>query len=380
MTAPNEVGAFPRPIWLSIGLGLFAAVAIALTILGLRSDAFDAAAREQTDLATVLGREISDSNLAIDAILHDVTTVVEAGRPRDSMEFSRLLDTASIQARLRAEIASTPKIDVVTIVGSNGDIVNISRNWPAANENISHEDDFIHLSENATDNTYISLPVGGPLSGDTHIYFSRRMNAPDGGFLGIVQVGMTLNYYYSIYSAISALKDKAILLSRRDGAILFRFPKLPSGTAESLSGDSPWRDAVAAGGGAYRSRGFLDGKPSLVIVRPLADYPLVVDVSETNDAILALWRTRANAKSDSAPFWRSFAPFFCCGRRSRIFIGCCDPRRCCWSEAGIWKRSTPVFPCCCAIFPKASLCLRAIEPSSSPTRDLENYTSSRQKT
>ena len=71
-------GAFPRPVWLSIGLGLFAAVAIALTIFGLRADAFDAAAREQTDLAIVVGREISASNRAIDEILDDVKAMVEA--------------------------------------------------------------------------------------------------------------------------------------------------------------------------------------------------------------------------------------------------------------------------------------------------------------
>src|ERR1700678_2883909 len=53
-----------RSVWLSIGLGLFAAVAIALTIFGLRADALDAAGREQTDLAIVVGREISASNRA----------------------------------------------------------------------------------------------------------------------------------------------------------------------------------------------------------------------------------------------------------------------------------------------------------------------------
>ena len=118
-------------------------------------------------------------------------------------------------------------IAVVAIIDNNGDIVNGSQDWPAPNVNVSHEDDFIYLSENESNDTYISLPVKNRLLNDTSIYFSRSVKGPEGKFLGIVHVGMTLKYYYSIYSAISALKDRAILLARRDGAILFRFPELP---------------------------------------------------------------------------------------------------------------------------------------------------------
>ena len=89
-------GAFSRPIWLSIGLGSLAAVAIALTIFGLREDAFDAAAREQTDLAIVVGREISASNRAIDKILEEVKALVESGRPHDSLELRRMFATAAV--------------------------------------------------------------------------------------------------------------------------------------------------------------------------------------------------------------------------------------------------------------------------------------------
>jgi diguanylate cyclase (GGDEF)-like protein len=103
---------------------------------------------------------------------------------------------------------------------------------------------------------------------------------------------MTLKFYHSIYSAISALKDRAVLLGRRDGAILFRFPELPSGEQDRPPVGSPWYDLIAAGGGFTRSVG-LDHKPRLIVVHPMSDYPLVVAVSETEDSILALWRVRA---------------------------------------------------------------------------------------
>ncbi|MFZ0206084.1 MAG: EAL domain-containing protein [Roseiarcus sp.] len=103
---------------------------------------------------------------------------------------------------------------------------------------------------------------------------------------------MTLKYYYSIYSAISALKDRAILLARRDGAILFRFPELPYGAPDRVTADASWNGRIAPGGGVFQSPG-LDRKPRLIVVHPVDDYPLVVAVSETDDSILAPWRVRA---------------------------------------------------------------------------------------
>jgi diguanylate cyclase (GGDEF)-like protein len=285
-------GAFPSLIWLSIGLAMFAAVAIALTICGLRADAFDAAAREQGDLAIVLGREISASNRAVDAILDDVATIVDETHPRNPTEFRQFLSTETVGRRLRAKLASEAKIKVVAIVGSNGDVVNESGYWPAANENISHEDDFIHLSENDTRETYISTPVRNRVSDERSIYFGRRINGPDGTFIGMFHVGMSLKYYHSIYAAISALKDKGILLARRDGEILFRFPEVLGAMPDRIPSDAPWWRAVAAGGGSFATPG-VDRKPRFVVLDPLDDYPLAVTVSETDDAVLALWRTRA---------------------------------------------------------------------------------------
>lgn len=56
---------------------------------------------------------------------------------------------------------------------------------------------------------------------------------------------------------------------------------------------SPWYGLVAIGGGYYRSPGYFDNAARLVAVRPLHDYPLVVNVAVSEDAALAKWRRRA---------------------------------------------------------------------------------------
>ena len=60
-----------------------------------------------------------------------------------------------------------------------------------------------------------------------------------------------------------------------------------------MPASSPWYRLVSEGGGHYRSPGYFDGEARLVAVRPLRDYPLVVNVALSEKAALAKWRRRA---------------------------------------------------------------------------------------
>ncbi len=290
MKFSRETKAFRRLIWLAFGLGALAIAAIALTIMGLRRDAFEQAAREQTDLAIVLGREISASSRTIEKALDDVQSMVENARPSSRSDFLQLLSTEAVARALSSEIASAAGAEFVSIIADNGDIVNSSRAWPAPNLNVSHEDDFVYLSDRDVKSTYIGGPEVSRATNDWMIFFARRLNAPDGKFLGVIHVGMRLDHYRSIYSAISALQDKNMLLLRRDGTLLVNFPGDSRHRGERMAGNSPWYGVVAAGGGSFLSNGCFGEEPRLVAVYPLEDYPLVVDVAVSQAAVLAPWR------------------------------------------------------------------------------------------
>ncbi len=60
-----------------------------------------------------------------------------------------------------------------------------------------------------------------------------------------------------------------------------------------MPAESEWYRLVREGGGHYRSPGYFDGVPRLVAVRPLKDYPLVVNVAVTEASALANWKYRA---------------------------------------------------------------------------------------
>src|ERR1035438_3766991 len=56
---------------------------------------------------------------------------------------------------------------------------------------------------------------------------------------------------------------------------------------------SPWHRLVLEGGGDYLSSGHFDSEASLVAVRPLHGYPLVVNVAVSESWVLATWRIQA---------------------------------------------------------------------------------------
>ena len=72
---------------------------------------------------------------------------------------------------------------------------------------------------------------------------------------------------------------------------------------------SPWYDLVRNGGGSYTSPGYFDGIVRMVAVRPLIDYPLVVNASASEEAVLAAWRRQAIVRGGGAALIFAYAAF-----------------------------------------------------------------------
>ena len=52
-------------------------------------------------------------------------------------------------------------------IADNGDVVNFSRTWPAPNLNVTHDDDFVYLSEHVPRATFIGRPEISRATGET---------------------------------------------------------------------------------------------------------------------------------------------------------------------------------------------------------------------
>jgi diguanylate cyclase (GGDEF)-like protein len=126
-------------------------------------------------------------------------------------------------------------------------------------------------------------------TGELSLFIARRINGPDGGFLGLVLAVVDVKYLSDFYQTAGNLSKRSVTLLRRDGTMLIRYPNPESAIGVRLPQKSPWYSRVAEGGGSYVTPGVLDITPSLVSVHPLVEYPLVVDVLADEADIFARW-------------------------------------------------------------------------------------------
>jgi len=273
-----------------IGIGV---VAIGATLWLLRSDAIRNTQQNAGNIATILAEQTSHMVRGIDATLIDLREHLSASDYPDSAAMRDALRTREFYEHLSRRLSQLPHADVIAILDDQGRLINSTRRWPVIEFDFSDRDYFQHPRDFNDGRLYVGLPVEARGVGIRTIYFSRRLETSTGDFLGVITIGVPLQYFERVYDSISDLKDQSFLFLRRDGTALIRYPDTTDRAGMKMPPDSPWHDVVRAGGSFYRSPGYFDGGPRLVAVRPLRGYPLVVNVGADEAAALRTWQRRA---------------------------------------------------------------------------------------
>ena len=273
----------------------FVCVAVAVTLIGftvwtLRSDAIRDESNDIGNIATVLAEQTSHSLLAVDLVLTEIQDHLKHAGIASADDFRAGLKDKETFGFLRERLSRLIQADVVTLADNQGDVVNLSREWPAPRVNISDREYFRYFAETRDDKMYIAAPVSSRVSGQPVIFFSKRISGPDGSFLGLVLVGLDPTYFRNIYESITSLREQSFELVRSDGAILVRYPHQEIVGAR-MSPDSPWHNAASLGGGEYRG---LDatGAYQIGASRPAGIFPIFVNVTLPESAALANWESR----------------------------------------------------------------------------------------
>jgi diguanylate cyclase (GGDEF)-like protein len=269
-----------------------AALATGLTIWGLRSDAIDDASRDIGNIATILADHTSQSVKAFDAALIGVGQHLVELHTAAPERYEAVLRSAELHEELTARSMRLPQIDTINIVSPDGRLVNVSRTWPTPETDVADRESFISLRDDATAGMHVGLPVVSRINNEKRVFFSRRIASPKGEFLGVVLLGIRLDYFNRLYSALDSA-DMSFLFVRDDGTVLLRYPNPIDHTGEKLPANASWYAVVAAGGGVFQAPSLVDGATRLIAARKVAGYPLVVNVTVRESASLAQWRRRA---------------------------------------------------------------------------------------
>jgi PAS domain S-box-containing protein len=139
----------------------------------------------------------------------------------------------------------------------------------------------------------IGRPVVNRFTKAWTVMIARRINGPQGEFVGVVCGVVETRYFEDFYKEVRAGETASAALLRRDGVMLARYPHVDERIGQELAHGSQWYGMLGHGGGAYLKPGQADQESRIISVQPVPDYPLAVSVGMDEAAALAPWRKQA---------------------------------------------------------------------------------------
>ncbi len=290
----HRIGARSGVLFAALGAVLALAVIAGTVFLcySIRKQTFADRRRELENLSLTLAEQSDRAFQSLQLVQKSIIERIAAANIESQTALGALMSTFDINETLREKISGLPFVDAVTIIDQQGNLLNFSRYWPVPSVNVSDRDYFIALRDSRNKTIFVSQPVPNRGTGTMTIYLANRFNTPSGAFFGLVLGAMEQSYFEQFYGAIKLGRDGNITLFREDGAHLASFPhrslsqvQLPQSAtriARELIAEEPEDGIVPAG--------LIDEHARLVAVQQLANYPLVVAVSDTTDAIEARLR------------------------------------------------------------------------------------------
>jgi signal transduction histidine kinase len=294
----------PEPVRLSANVGrrLWLVCAL-LVIVGLvtggvviwqlRQAALANSERELTNLGVVLAEQTSRTIQSVDLVLREVQSRTAALGIRTPEQFRAEMADATAHEFLLSRLRNLPQADAIALVAANGKLLDWTRDEVVPSTNFSDRDYFRYFSTNNDTSTFISEPAHGRFTDKWLMFVARRVNGPDGVFLGVITGLIDTRYLEDFYQTISMVPGELVTVLRRDGVVITGSPDIANRRGKHMPARSLWYARVAEGGGSYDSPGYLIDVPQIITVHPLRDYPLVVDVNVSVQAALHAWYQQA---------------------------------------------------------------------------------------
>jgi signal transduction histidine kinase len=266
--------------------------AAGLTIWDLRREAIKAYTLQIQNLGVAFAEQTSRNLQAVDLVLDQANERILRLGLQTPEQFERLLGREEWHQFLAELLKNLPQADALTLVGADGKRINTSREWPAPPMDLSDREYIKYFQLNDETLSFFTTPAKNRSTGAWSIFVARRIADPGGKFLGAVVATIRTEYLEEFYKAITLQESGSVTVLRRDGTIVARHPHTEKMMGQKMPAESPWYQLLESGG-TYRYPGYIDGITRVVSVHLLRDYPIVVDVTISEDAAFANWRRQS---------------------------------------------------------------------------------------
>ena len=287
------------PLVATIAVILLTWAAVAFASWRGHEDAIDDWRFFLANLSEMAAQHADQTLAAADAVLERVVDDVNKTAPVDAADLARKAGSRETFELLKRRQGDLPQIDVLSLIGTDGRLLNFSRTFPTPEVSLLDRDYLkAHLADDSL-KMYLSAPVKNRGTGHWTFYLTRKLRAVDGRLIGIALVGIQCEYFQHFYASIdSAREGVSVSLLRRDGLLLARQPPVDDYVGKSFAGGPMFRLLAETGPDMPRTALITgprvvdraDASTRLVAPTISHSYPTVVDIVATQQLILAHWR------------------------------------------------------------------------------------------
>jgi Cache domain len=268
-------------------------LAAGLTIWDLRQEAIKVYTEEIENLGVAFAEQTSRTLQSVDLVLDQVKDRIVGSGIETPTQFEQLLSGRKWHQFLADRLKNFPQADALALIDADGKRINASRRWPVSPADFSDRDFIAYFRLHSEPTSFLGMPVKNRTDNVWTIVVARRIGGPGGEFLGAIVATIRTDYLEEFYKAITLPELGPVTVLRQDGTIFARYPRVEEDRiGQKLPAGSPWY-GLAGSGGTFRSQEDAAGTTRVESVRPLTDYPLVVDVTISEAAALANWRRQS---------------------------------------------------------------------------------------
>ena len=287
-TRPDVLSRHKRPVtaWASMAFFCMCAMLLGMTVWIVWS-AREVRLREATatteNMARTLAAQAYMELEIADVMLEDI---VEHIRHEGNSD-----DTgARLQAHLRQLSKNIVEISGIFLFDRQGALL-AAASGTGHDGNNADRNYFIHHQTHTQLGSHISAPVLSKSSGQWVLPVSRRVDAKDGTFDGVVLVTLGLNSFERIYDSLHLGKLGTAFFALDDGTLIYRRPFQPEVIGMDIASGAILR--------AYREQGpvgtammtaKVDEVERLYSYRHLNRFPVIVAAGLSKDDIFAEWQ------------------------------------------------------------------------------------------
>ncbi len=269
--------------------GIFAVTAMAIG--DFRERTLTNRERELANTVQLIARHFDQQFEDSDVVAADLIEQMNLREITSPAMFRERMSGPATNQMLRGKISAVSYLGDIVIYDADGDIINWSRAQPLPAINVSSRTYFQTFKSNPASEPVLLESVRSFIIGKWTTIVARRLNMPDGTFLGVLVRRIDPESYQRYFASVALAEGAAISLFDREGKMLARYPHVEELIGRNFK-DAPLMRKVLAEGGRHtlRVKGPIDGEDRLGSAASLSHFPLVIVATNTTSAALADWR------------------------------------------------------------------------------------------